>query len=438
MSTENNKMNENMQDVVIFMSAYKIDDYKKNIFSCHKKMNFKKLLADYHILSFATDNTLLTPKGKLKYFANYNSENTVSTFNFEVCDVNEKKEDYEEEINNSGFLVKLTHSISVLLDKRKFKIPFFVNLESFYVDIASEKYKVEPLAFFLNSDVIICFELINYRTGIPLKYSDIYGRNKNYNIISVDAVRYSKDKDSIKIHKRIPEIIFENIACFLEQLLNKKFEVQRYSFVHNILVLSNNVEDVKEYFSKVLGVTNINLDINNINNNTAYNYYSQEYLGVVNMITDNNFSQALYDCQLLEALKMYILLEQIITYDIKQTYNETIDAKLSNEILLHLSGVPIITLNAIDNIKHTNTYRNNESNITLKISFLKLLNERKKNRNSILLNVLLYILAFVGGIDALEVLNNEFLLPFKHSFIAFSVVFFIFGVFWLWREKGNK
>lgn len=39
MSTENNKMNENMQDVVIFMSAYKIDDYKKNIFSCHKKMN---------------------------------------------------------------------------------------------------------------------------------------------------------------------------------------------------------------------------------------------------------------------------------------------------------------------------------------------------------------------------------------------------------------
>ena len=180
------------------------------------------------------------------------------------------------------------------------------------------------------------------------------------------------------------------------------------------------------------------MDINNINNNTAYNYYSQEYLGVVNMITDNNFSQALYDCQLLEALKMYILLEQIITYDIKQTYNETIDSKLSNEILLHLSGVPIITLNAIDNIKHTNTYRNNESNITSKISFLKLLNERKKNRNSILLNVLLYILAFVGGIDALEVLNNEFLLPFKHSFIAFSVVFFIFGVFWLWREKGNK
>lgn len=429
-----NAENKAMQDTVVFMTAYSIDDYKKNMFHLRKKYKFQERLAKCHILSFATENVVFTPNTKLKYQVDYNFKNVSSSFKFEVCDSEHKKDDFEDEVEQLGGIVRLTHSLDVLLDKRKFRIPFFVNLESFIVDMASEKYQVDPFAFFLNSHIIICYELINYTTGVSLNKDDIYGRNKNYNIIPADTISYFSDKKETKTNKTISDIIFGNIISFFENTM----EVHNCSYVHNILVLSNNINNEKEYFLDVLGVTKMDLCVNNINNNSAYNYYSQEYLGIVNGITEDNFLQALYDCQLLEALKMYIILEQIVTYDKKQNYKETLDSKLSNEILLHLSGVPIITTNAIDNIKQTTTYKNYNSNILKKIEFLKLLNERKKNRNSILLNILLYILAFVGGIDALDVLSNRFLLSFNRLFIIFLIIFSLFGVFWLYREKKNK
>lgn len=430
MCTENRAI----QDTVVFMTAYSIDDYKKNMFRLRKKYKFQEHLADCHILSFATENVAFTSNTKLKYQVDYNFTNVSSSFKFEVCDSEHKKDDFEDEVKQLGGIVRLTHSLDVLLDKRKFRIPFFVNLESFIVDMASEKYQVDPFAFFLNSHIIICYELINYTTGVPLNKDDIYGRKRNYNIIPADTISYFSDEKEIRANKTISDIIFGNITSFFENTM----EVQNYSYVHNILVLSNNIENEKDYFLDVLGVTKMDLCVNNINNNNAYNYYSQEYLGVVNCITDNNFLQALYDCQLLEALKMYILLEQIVTYDNKQTYKETLDSKLNNEILLHLSGVPIITLNAINNIKRTNTYKNYNSSIATKIEFLKLLNERKQNRNSVLLNILLYVLAFAGGIDAIDVLSNKFLLSFNCLFVVFLIVFSLFGVFWWYREKNNK
>ena len=63
------------------------------------------------------------------------------------------------------------------------------------------------------------------------------------------------------------------------------------------------------------------------------------------------------------------------------------------EYLSFVSGTPILTINAIDNMKQTETFKRNKSAIEFKISYLNLEEERRKNKNAFLLNILLYILA---------------------------------------------
>lgn len=55
-------------------------------------------------------------------------------------------------------------------------------------------------------------------------------------------------------------------------------------------------------------------------------------------------------------------------------------------------------------------------------------NESKKNRNAVLLNILLYIVSLLGAVGTLETLESKLNIPFKCSFIVVILVFPILGV----------
>ena len=95
---------------------------------------------------------------------------------------------------------------------------------------------------------------------------------------------------------------------------------------------------------------------------------------------------------------------------------------------------PIITLNAIENMKQTNSFKLYDKAIKFKVSYLKIYQEKRKNKNSLLLNILLYILAFISGIGAIPVIHNIFGLSEKWSFVILSVNFIIFGFLWIKSE----
>ena len=118
--------------------------------------------------------------------------------------------------------------------------------------------------------------------------------------------------------------------------------------------------------------------------------------------------------------------------------DKTVDCKMRIEFLAITGKTPIITLNVINNMKQTNTYKKNEEMLNLKISFLNLTQERRKSRNATLLNILLYLLAFIGGIGTLEVLYNQFCWNFRVMTVILTSIFLGFGGYWTWREwKGG-
>lgn len=422
------------QDCVVFMTAYKINESKGKIFSLKKEKRKENILKQFHIESIVTENKLLTQKGILGYKRNFDPYKQLTTFDFEIKQKDKTLDDYKDEIDNVSWIFNMSHSMELILDDRFFKIPFYITMEQFLVTINDRVLQVDPLAFFMNDMLFINYELIDYKTGVPLKKDEIFGRNNNYNILQTEKICYfNENKFEDKVDK-ISDIIFNNISGCLEKVANNKYQIDSFSFVHNLFVVTDKLKNLQKYFLDVLGVNEIEISLKNINNNHAYKYYSQEYMGVVTDIDSNCKQQAFFDCQLLEVMKMYFMLKQIINFDITNNLETTIDKQLELERITYLTKVPIITLNAIENMKQTNSFRLYEKAIKFKVSYLKIYQEKRKNKNSLLLNILLYILAFISGIGAIPVIHNIFGLSEKWSFVILSVNFIFFGFLWIKSE----
>lgn len=157
-------------------------------------------------------------------------------------------------------------------------------------------------------------------------------------------------------------------------------------------------------------------------------------MGVVTETDCECYKQALFDGQSLEVMKMYFMLKQIANFDITNNLETTLDRQFELERLIHLTRVPIITLNAIENMKKTNSFRLYDDAIKFKTSYLRLYQEKRKNKNGLLLNILLYILAFMSGIGAIPVITNIFRISTKVCFFVMSILFIIFGTVWVKAE----
>ncbi len=428
-----NVLNKDVTDCVVFMTNYSITKYQNRLFkSLNNKIKIKDLMDKHHIDALVFENFIRLDNIKINYEKRFDSilQNTI--FQFDKI-VETFDNEIKDKLDRLSWSLGLFHSISSLLDNRLMKIDFVVSMKSFIISKDNSTYQVDPIIYIINGDLFILFELIDFTNGKPIKYSDIYGRTNNYNILNVDWYQYFNE-DRIEENIKISDIIFNNIMDFFSHITRIKFIQSEYSFVHNILVLSNKIRNINDYFLQVLGASNIELKLNNINTSDSFEYYTEPYLGVVTNIDKESLPFILYDTIILESLKMNIYLNSIISFDIENKLSKTIDRKVYLEMLLNISNAPIITCNLIQQIKNHELYIQRQEALNFKIKCLNYLQEKKKFKNATLLNILIYVMTFIGCIGTLEVLDNEFGWPFKLTFIIISIIYIVFGVVWVYYE----
>ena len=265
----------------------------------------------------------------------------------------------------------LQHSAKALLDSTLIKLNTCFNLERFLVVFDDKVYQVDPMAFIVSGALIVCFELIDFETGVPLEATAIYGRSNNFGIKPIDKIRYFDESEFRDDNRKITDIVFENVYGFLTKSSGNKWEVGNYSYVHNILVLSNRIDKVPDYFQSVLGGKIEDFSVRNISATDAFRFYATEYLGVVTDIeSGKDKHHILNDCMLLESFKIFVLLKMIIDYEIHHKMDEIIDHQIYAQSQLHPLHVPIITLNVIDNLKETYSYTRYKQAIEFKMEAL--------------------------------------------------------------------
>lgn len=132
----------------------------------------------------------------------------------------------------------MQHSAKALLDSTLIQINTCFNMERFLVMFGDDVYQVDPVAFIINGSLIVNFELIVFKSGLPIDSKSIYRRSHKFGIKSIDKIKYFNEDDFSEDHRRISDIIFENVYGFLTKSSNNKWEVVNYSYVHNVLVLS--------------------------------------------------------------------------------------------------------------------------------------------------------------------------------------------------------
>lgn len=420
-------------DTVVFMTAYDIHNIERRFLHFKRKTMREELWSQFHISGCSYNNTYITPHSKCSYTVECNSLSQIVAVHFE-------NNEYDDTfINEMLKTVYLQHSASVLLDSTLIQVNICFDMEQFLVLFDEVVYQVDPIVYIMNGSLIVNFELINYETGVPLDARSIYGKLNNYGLKHIDKIMYFGDSEFSEDHRKVSDVIFENVNGFLTNLSNDKWKVGQYSFVHNIFVLSREIPDAANYFQKVLGGKIEDFNVKNLSSTDAFNYYSTEYLGVVTGIcTGEDRHLILIDCMLLEGFKIFVLLKMIIDYEIHHKLDDVIDHQIYAEGQLYPLHVPIITLNVIDNLKSTYSYSMYKQAIDFKLKTLNIYQERRINSNGRLLNVLLYILALLGSAQTLQVLQTELGLPFDISFWVVMGFFIVFGLVWIIRETKKQ
>lgn len=423
------------KDTVVFMTAYNINKLTKKLPSLRRKTGFEQLLKKHHISSFASDNTVVTSKGKVEYTITYDPIKQSSKCDFTVENKDKCLEDFQDDLKGTSWLLLLKHSAEKLFDKALYEISFCFNMKQFLVTINSELFQVDPLVFFLNGTAFVSYELIHFDSGVPLKSSEIHNVKSNYNTFPVENIRYFEEDSSFSPENRnISQIVLNNVYSFLNELTKFKYTVDSFSYLHNTLVITHPQNSVKDYIQTVAGAILPDLSLNNLSSTQDYSYYSFDSLGVITPLKPRDTSQILFDGLLLEALKTYLLLHLIIDFEITETLGTTLDRKMHIERLLYPASVPIITHNLIDNVKNTSSYKKYSAAIDFKINYLKMIQDRRLNANSRLLNMLLYALTLMSSIGTLQTLEDKFNLSFSCGLIIVGILFGGLGIFWLIKE----
>lgn len=419
-----------MGDTIVFMSAYATTKYSKSKRLFKQKINEDKLLDKYHLTYMLIDDKLISSKGALKLISKYDYVQQSTTFSFEPIKKKHTIDDFDEIIKRIGFCIKLLHAQSVLADPLYFKIDYFLCMESFLVRVGEHIFQVDPVIFSMNRTLIITFEVIDFETGIPLKKDDVFGKMGNYNLLTINEYQYFGEESTTLSNNKIPEIIYNNVSSFFSEIIGKKFIPEDYSFIHNTLVLSNEINDVADYFCNLIGTRELSSPLKNISSTENYQYYPQDGASVITKYNPDDVDIPLYNGIILETIKLNIYLQQIINMEITEDMNMVIRNDLYLENLFFAPYVPIETHNLLNYIYNTNSFQHRKEATKLKISYMAAENESKKSKNGVLLNVLLYIISLIGSIGTLDILEYRLQIPFKYSFPIVVLIFLVFGIIW--------
>ena len=429
-------LNETNPDCVVFMTTYSVNKLKKKHMFHRKSAN--KLLEKHHIESVLTDSVLLTKNGGFKCNVQYDSLKQTTDFHFNDLSENCGTTSRETELSQIGWALCLRHSLELLLDTTLFEIDYYITLEKFFVKVNSRLLQVDPLAFVLNDVVFVCFELIDFDTDTPLSKSEIYGKSNNYNILPIQEIRYFNEETFAVDKRTIPHIIFDNIVQAYTDMTKGKVEVVNVSWSHNILIMIEDSADITDVILETKGSTHLDINVKNLNDNEMYEYYSTDDFGLITSIKVDDTLLALFSGIMLESLKMFCQIKQIVSFEVIHNFDETVNSKMMIDGLSFMLEVPIITRNAIDNIKEMYMYKNFNEAIDFKIKYLNYKQDKRKNSNALWLNVLLYIFALFGGVESIYILCEEFNWPVGYILSMFVLVFIGLGIGWVVRDRKEK
>jgi len=423
------------------MSSYESMEFskrkKKNIL--RKKKKITELLQKHQATYMMINGILLTVKGALTLNQDFDYVQQKTVFNYNPVNKKQKIEDFTDCIKKSQGCIKLLHSHAILSDSSYFKFDYFIGLESFLVYIDNEVFQVDPMVFSMNGFTFVIYELIDFETGVPLDKNDVLGMKRNYNLKHIRGVGNFNESFTTLSKNTIPELIYNHVNLFLSEVLGMQFNYAGYSFIHNTLVLSDKIKNVEKYFLELLSIKTLPQRLKSISTTDNYQYYVQDGASVVTNFKSDNIDLVIYNALILEAIKMYIYLFQLINVDLIEDRNKVIRNDMYLTSLFFSPKVPIETHNLLDYVYETKTCQNHNEAIKLKLSYMTIENEVKKNRNAVILNILLYIISLLGALGSLETLESQFGIPFKYSFSVLLVIFGTLGILWgIIEYRHNK
>ena len=150
------------------------------------------------------------------------------------------------------------------------------------------------------------------------------------------------------------------------------------------------------------------------------------------------FNEVFYPVIILEALKLYVQIFQISNLEKENDLHRLVRNDLYLQNLFYAPNLPIETHNLLNFVKESESYKKHSYALRLKISYLSTQNDLKKNRNSTILNILLYIISLLGTIETLDIIETHFDIPFKYSFIVVIILFALGLIWWIIEYRNNR
>ena len=350
-------------------------------------------------------------------------------FEYKTLNRNRSLEDYEEQITRAEFCIGLLHSHSLLSDSTYFDLDQIFGMDSFLVYIDDETYQIDPYVFTLNEFLIIIFEVIDFSKRMPLNIHDIHGK-KNYNLLEIDGFS-NFDGQIIQTTKTtIPALIYSRINAFVSDIAGRDYRKDDFTYVHDTLIIADKIDDLEDFVCKLIGIKTLSNPLLNISTTDNYEYYLQDGVSILTNFVEENRSVATYNAIILESMKLYIYLYQIISTHKELNSIRVLNDALYLDSLFFAPKVPIETYNFLNCLYETESFKHRKTVGKLQLSFLTSQNEIKKNKNATLLNILLYFVSLFGAISALETIERNFYIPFRLSFFIVTTVFVVLGIAW--------
>lgn len=423
-----------MNDTILFMTAYLEDNlkFKKNLLKHKNDKSIQELMKNHHISFLAVGNNIISIYNKAKIKSEFSYSTQVTNMSVDIKE-GEMTLEFNEYIK---YYINLLHNESIFFDKRYFNIQLSFVIEPFTVWINENKYDIKSKCFMINSVLLITFEIFNVKTGQPLSKDDIGIKSKDYNILEIEKYKFKNSLMIVKEKIKISDLIYKTFINFSSEAFDKILYSEGYSFVHSTLIFTNNINDIKKYYCNIFSVRKSPSPIEDISTTDMYKYYPGESFSIISNFKNESFLSIFYIPILLESLKLYIYIFQIHNIE----YEKHLDKITKNSIYLqnifYSLKVPIIVYNLLNFVQKSNPYKNNFEAMNLKINYLKLQNEADKNKNIMRLNILIYILTYLGAVGSLELFENKLRIPFVYSFPITTIIFLILGIYSI--IKSNK
>lgn len=424
------------QDTILFIGAYRALEIKKKLRFRTKHSSIQKLMEKHHLEHIANDNRITTLQEKLDVTADFDYVQESTRFSFKPSNPEEQVES-DEDFANQGFYMNLRHAYSLLADAAYFKLEYTFWLRTLLVWIGDTEYQIDAGAFIMNRTLVVAFEMIDVKTGKPLSKDDVGAKSRNYCLVPVNKYRFLDDERETACTANIPNIIAGNIADFFVELTGNKFTFNDYNYVYDIVVLSNDIPNINDYLCQLLGVKQPVSKVKDVSTVRAYEYYPQDGVGIASNYDPENVGMVIYSVLVLESIKLYIYLFQYENLEHENDLRRLAQNYLYLQNLFCSPNIPIETNNLLKYIRGSESYQMHEEGLRVKISYFTAENGRQKNRNNVVLNILLYFISLLGAVATLDTLETHLGLPFCVGLIIVIVIFAL-GLLWYIREYLNN